>query len=201
MYILNESQIQKFWAWFQSVSVQLYNDCVNKRVIENLDANIKKLGLFDWEIGPYNTKLYLAISPNLNPQLLDNTKQIIAYAPKSEDWVFLSSKPPKNYYPILNLVNEFGNSISINIDSWRYILYHFDNDTFDMDVVTEEIHGNVSTKKLAIDIVLTNILGEEKYISLIKNIYTLDCFDESNNSSEFKFLNEHINKILYPLRR
>ena len=66
--------------------------------------------------------------------------------------------------------NELNIEIQINTSNWEYILYQFDDNTFDIDVLIDDIDGDTNTCYLAIDIALTGYLGEEKYMQLIKNV-------------------------------
>lgn len=93
--------VLEFWRWFNSISNELYMDIKNERLHEEIDSKVRNLGPFDWEIGPSNKSLlFFAISPNLTIESFNLTKEIIKYAPECENWIFLSSKPKKEYTPV-----------------------------------------------------------------------------------------------------
>lgn len=59
------------------------------------------------------------------------------------------------------------------------------------------IDGNSETKKLAIEIALTNLLGEERFITCIKNINIVNEFEENENkATQLRYINEHLDKLL-----
>src|SRR5215469_14206725 len=107
--------VKDFWRWFKSISEELYLDIKNTRIIEAIDKKIKLLGPFDWEIGPINGDvMFLAVSPNLDLDLLKDTKEIISYAPECRNWIFLSSKPKKEYTPVWRMTDYRGNWIEVD---------------------------------------------------------------------------------------
>lgn len=139
---LNNHQIISFWQWFTSTSQPLYQNIKDEDILAELDQKVQALGPFDWEVGPVDdTLLYLAISPNLDEDLLKATCEIISYAPSCEGWSFLNAKPKKEYTPIINMAYENGKKISIDIGTWSYILFHFDDDTFDIDIRISAVEG------------------------------------------------------------
>ena len=192
------SSIISFWIWFESVSRALSQNVDDPDILSELDQKVNALGPFDWEIGPVEKSLlYLAISPNLNDELLRVTAEIVGYAPLCEGWLFLNAKPRKEYVPIFKLINENQKKILIDISSWSYVLFHFEDRTFDIDIKINSIDGSWETQKLAIDIALTNLLGEEKFITCIKNINIVNEFGENENkATQFRYINEHIDRLL-----
>lgn len=66
-----------------------------------------------------------------------------------------------------------------------------------MDIKTDKINENLAIQKLSVDIALTNILGEEKFMHLIKNINIInDISVDEDRESELKYLNKHIDSII-----
>lgn len=119
-------------------------------------------------MGPVNDELmFFAISPNLDVELLSVTKEIVSYAPACKNWTFLSSKPRKEYTPEWRMTDDRGNWMAVDTSSWSYVLYYFEDGTFDMDLQLSAFDFSQKQKTLALDIVLTNILGEEDYMVLV----------------------------------
>lgn len=196
--IVEKEDIEIFWNWFHSVSSKLYINSKDADILKLLDQKVTELGPFEWEIGPIDeTLLYLAISPNLDSELLKATTELVKQAPVCKRWIFFAAKPFKPYSPILNLTNEYGRAISIDISNWTYVLFSFEDGTFDIDVKIDPINGNKETQNLALDIIMANILGEEKYMTLFKNVNIVNHFgDDENKATPIKHLNEHIVKVL-----
>ncbi len=188
--------VQKFWDWFKSVSEDLSIDPIRRDWITTLDNLISQLGHFDWEIGPWENNLsYLAISPNLNIDRLALARQVIKYAPICDGWIFLASKPPRDWKGIWKMRNEKDNEIFVDSNDWKYILYEFDDKTYDMDLFVEDIDGDDSTINLAIDIALTGYLGEEMFLSFIKNIQVVGNFSASQHPTSIKYIKKHIESL------
>ena len=141
--------------------------------------------------------LYLAISPRLNEEYLAITKEIVNYAPSCKCWWLLHAKPKKEYAPVFNMVNENGKSILVDISDWEYVLFLFEDGTFDIDICISSIEGNLETKNLAVDVALTGLMGEERFMTLIKNIRIVDNFRENKkHATKLKQINEHIEKLV-----
>jgi hypothetical protein len=194
----NKDNVQKFWVWFESIASHLLENPTSPHLVNKLDENVHKLGGYDWEIGPWNDGLnYFAISPNLDIQKVAGAKQVIEIAPTCEGWHFLSSKPPKAWMGIWKMTNETGNEIIVDSNDWKYILYKFDDDTFDIDILINNIKGNVDTQYFAADIALTGYLGEENFMKLIKNVLVVDKFETSNGGKVtlLKYIKDHIDNI------
>jgi len=191
-------KVVKFWDWFKSVSNDLILNPTRNDLTNQIDNHVSQLGHFDWEIGAWDENLfYFAISPNLDSNKLDLTRQIIKYAPLCNGWCFLPSKPPKEWQGIWKMKNEMGTEIWINSSNWKYILYAFEDKTFDMDIMVDDINGNDETVNMAIDIALTGFLGEEKFMSLIKNISIINSDEEfSEKATSIKYIAKHIESIL-----
>ena len=194
-----ESKIENFWKWFDANSARLLKYSTDKHVGDEITRQLEELGIGDWEIGPWEEGLFFfAISPNLNEDKLKKTKEIVAQAPVCQGWHFLSSKPPKKWKGIWKMNNEYGQEILINSSNWQYILYRFEDDTFDADIVLADIKGNEEIQNLAVDIALTGYLGEESFMNLIKNIKIVNKFDMQSESkaSFLKYINKHIESVL-----
>jgi hypothetical protein len=194
---INEHRIKVagMWNWFTSISNKLFLNPTDPDLIHTLDGYISGLGPFDWEIGPYDkSALYLAISPNLKEGLLKETKAIIGLSPACEGWSFLFSKPAKEWIGTWEMLNEAGETIVVNADRWAYVLYQFEDNTFDMDVKIDSVKGDFNTCQLAVDIALTNVLGEEMYMDAIKNvsIENVEHLEEGGSRSLVKNLKEHM---------
>ncbi|WP_426671589.1 hypothetical protein ACPPVU_10160 [Mucilaginibacter sp. McL0603] len=193
------NKIVKFWEWFKLISDDLLRAPTRPDLISKIDDSVNKLGSFDWEIGPYKKgEYYFAISPNLDINKLEVTREFITYAPVCPGWTFLSSKPPKDWKGIWKMANENGKDIWIDSNNWRYILYKFEEDeTFDMDIIVDHIEGDINTIHMAIDIGLTGYLGEEKFITLIKHIKIISFPEEGyqNKTTLVKHIKNHIESL------
>jgi hypothetical protein len=195
-----KNKIIKFWEWFESISQDLLLDPTRKDLISQLDNSVSRLGSFGWEMGPLKENIcYFAISPNLDVERLKITRQIIDLSIKCKGWDFLPSKPAKyDWKGIWKMRNDFGKEILVNSNKWEYILYEFDDKTFDMDILIGGVDGDLNTCYSAIDIALTGYLGEEEFMRLIKNIKIVDVFEAENKdkATQLKYIKNHIESII-----
>ena len=205
--LIDYDKVKQFWKWFISVSDELSKSSEDDRLLKQLDGFVSTIGQdLDWEIGPVelemnikdDAKSYLAISPCLNEELLSKTREIIARAPDCKGWAFFPSKPVKGWTGSWNMLNELDRVISIDANEWKYILYQFDDATFDMDIWVNNVDGNLTTKYIAVDVVITNLLGEERFMNEIKNISIIkgDDLNTQHNWSLLKNLDKHLNALL-----
>lgn len=190
----------EFWNWFRSISNDLLLDPTRSDLIAQIDNRVSNLGVFDWEIGPWEEELYyFAISPNLDGAKLEITRGIVLHAPVAIGWHFLPSKPPKkDWQGIWKMKNELGKEILIDSNNWKYILFEFDDRTFDLDIMIDNVDSdNYDVVNMAIDIALTGYLGEEKFMKLIKGIKIVNSFEEEyqNKATLVKYIKKHIESI------
>ncbi len=191
-------EILEFWDWFKRISSHLSKNIKDSEVLKELDKRILSLGPFDWEIGPYNNgRFFLAISPNLDKEMLHKTKEIISYANDSLIWAFLPSKPEKGWFGYWKMQNESHDDIEVNAEGWRYILYEYDDKELEIDVYIDKIDGDLNTAYQALDILLTNLLGEEKYMYLFNAVTIIRNIEEFtyNESSKLGDLRVHLEEL------
>jgi len=196
---IDVNSLIKFWEWFQSISDDLMLNPTRPDLIYQIDNRVSDFNQLDWEIGPWgNDKYYFAISPNLDSSKLEFTREFVKYAPKCPGWFFLPSKPEKSDWKgIWKMVNEKGTEILVDSSHWRYILYKFEDETFDMDIVIDDINGDDNTINLAVDIALTGYLGEEKFMTDIQNVKIVTSFEEEHQDkvSMLKHIKSHIESL------
>ncbi|MEO7214056.1 hypothetical protein [Mucilaginibacter sp.] len=196
--LFDDTLIKDFWQWFESVSKDLLNYADNKKIIDELDVRTAQLGRFDWEIGPLGEATYFAISPNLNPEKLMLTQKIIDLAPTLSQWIFLPSKPAKHDWKgIFKMKNQWGKEILVDCSSWQYILYQFEDNTFDADVLISGVDGDNDTRNMAVDIAITGYLGEEYFLQTIQNVKVLESFYPQNfgTATSLQHLKKHIESV------
>jgi hypothetical protein len=67
--------IINFWEWFSQNCRNFGTDPGNAHLLVELDAQVKRLGSFSWEIGPGKIKDHLlVISPSGDIDMLQETK-------------------------------------------------------------------------------------------------------------------------------
>ncbi len=191
-----KSKIKKFWNWFEANSKELQSDNISNKMIDELNGKVLNLGDFSWEVREgINKQNLFIVSPGGDPQLLLKTKEIIELAPQSlPEWEFLDCKPPKDWDYQLS-IDESGVKKMVDASNWEYVLFRFQDNSFDIVIKTSGLRfSNFDEKYNIVDTVLESILGERLSLSLIKNVEIVDEFNEVDikNRGSIKDLQNHI---------
>ena len=197
-----KKRIASFWDWFQQMENQFkayFDDepIVNKEfLVESMNNRVLDFGLFSWQMGPGNEKpFYFTISPNGNQQRLELSKIIIGAAPNLNDWEFNFAKPAKDWDFKLLLYDNFMRECQIDVALWQYILVQKPNSKVDIFLDLQGAEKiDEDTRLTAIDIALTNILGEERKILVLNKIeiFEADTTIETNTRTPITYLHENL---------
>ena len=185
-------QIMDFWNWFEKNSDKLQSDKYAKSLLKKLDETISSWKLC-WEIGSGFIKPNsLAISPNGDKELIERTNKIIAGAPQLDSWEFYSFKQRKDNWDKAKLMDS---DVKINAEDWTYILLKYQDNVTEILIKADNLKGlSTETKEIAVDLVLTNLLGEELKIKTIDFIDIIDVFDDSKGETKLKYLPAHLDR-------
>ena len=186
-------EITDFWNWFTKNSNGFNSAEFDKDLIEELDLKIVNWGL-SWEIGPGLTKKNsFTISPNGNKDLLVQTNHIIDKAPMLDDWEFYSSKQPKENWNKAKLIDR---GIEFEATNWTYVLLQYPDDKIEILVKADNLQSlDANSKEIAVDLILTNLLGEERKMNEIDFIDIVNNFENDIGITEIQFLLNHLSKI------
>ena len=184
-------QIEEFWLWFDKSQKHLGEDIHNHEFLQQIDTTITNWGL-GWEIGPGISKLYsITISPNGNSKLVDKVNAVTHQAPLFDNWEVFSFKQAKKNWQILVL----DNSITVECSGWAYCLLRYPDDEImiEIEVKADNIASYpAETKNLIVDLVLTNLLGEEIKMKSLSGIVLVDEFETNSGISNIKHLPAHL---------
>lgn len=195
------SEIRMFWEWFLKNCDNFGHKFENAYLVDELDDRINKLGDFSWEIGPGKIKEdLLVISPNGDPELLQQTMLIVSNAIPCDNWEFYYAKQPKEWEFRFDFETEDGKQVEIDASQWEYVLLRYEDGLFGI-VIKASCHLeplNDDEKLMAAEMVLDSILGEELRIQKICEIDIVGAFDnaEQSKASEIKNLTSHLKKLL-----
>ncbi|GAA0894541.1 hypothetical protein GCM10009122_42220 [Fulvivirga kasyanovii] len=182
------TDINLFWADFTAIEGELRADPENKDLIDKIDLMVKKLGSYDWEYGPFEDHFYFCISPHFDKELIPSIEEIMNYAPSSNYWEFMVGKPRKKELLSRFVIYDSDNrEVVVDTDGWECIIYRFEDGTYDLDVKMNIKLESEDMKYLALDIHLTNILGEKVYLSIIEGIDIVDEFDDEVKNRAVRF--------------
>lgn len=177
-------KIEEFWEWFinsEKLIIEIINDDFHegrKSLSRNMDNFILQFGMFTWEMGPSGDHYYLTISPNGNEELLEVSKEIVAYAPALKQWKFYAAKPKKEWDLRFKVFDDFMTPHEVDASSWRYFLNRNALEKIEITILAKNIsHLDGETKLTAADLVVTSLLGEDFKIQNVGFIKVLDKFD------------------------
>ena len=200
---MKTSKITEFWSDFLSLASTLEKDYSRDSRISEVDNLVNKLGDFSWEIGPDENEHCLAftISPNCNPALLIETKEIVGLAPDLEKWTFYYAVPPKKDWNMVFSINSSNeNSIEVSAKEWEYVLFKYPDNKFEIIIkVIPEMNLTNDDLSFAVEILLKGILGEELYMEYIDNIEVVTDFELELKSkkSTITTLGKMFSKMLF----
>ena len=189
----NKNQIHRFWSWFEKNSSSLHSGSYSEEVLAEFDSKVSNLGL-SWEIGPgANDENSLTISPNGDPEKCELAKHIVQLAPTIKGWDLYYFKQPKQNWHRLELPSD---GINLSAENWEYVLLRYKDGKKEILVKADTLDDvDPECKTGIVEIVLTNLIGEE---DMIKEIDFIDILSEDENQyelSHLKYLKEHLELI------
>lgn len=191
--------IKSFWNHLTPLLLEINISPENNELIHRIDNFISEEAEFDWEYGPSSTAdFYFCLSPNLREELIDDVERMIALAPSIDGWEFIAGKPRKDEIVPWIMLGENDEEIEVDPSEWRFILYKFKDNTFDIDVKLDGLNGSQDFQYLVVNIFLTSALGEKEFMRLIKNINIVEEFYGGSNAKSipmieiYKVISKHI---------
>lgn len=175
----NEATTRAFWKWFESVAGHFGPQFENETLVRELDTRINALGGFAWEIGPGRREAsMLAISPGGDPDILAETRNIVACAPKIPGWEFHAAKPPKQWQPIFDIQDESGLPFRVNATDWKAVFLTRPNMASTLIIEAPGLQGlSHEHQQWAAEIAVDGLIGEERRIEDIGSILVVQKFD------------------------
>ncbi len=158
-----------FFAWLRTNLDRVFFDEAVQRTLTNRLAEIDPR--IRWEVGPYGAEMsFFAFSPNLNLKLLPLTEALAKGAPDVAGWIFLSSKPRKQWKSrVIETKDAEGRVDRYNIDMWAYYLTSFnEGEFFDVNLVPYGCEDKpLDDLKYAASLFVEFELGERMFIEFI----------------------------------
>ena len=159
--------------------------------IEKIDKLLEGFGNLSWEIGPDNNgKMYLAISPSLEPNLHVLTKQFIKLSPNMENWNFYDCKQKKVSTSVRITTPEYGGEFIDAKDLKFRILKEANYTPLFLDIYVSGDSKNINRAN-SIEILLTNLIGEFNFMYFVEDFDLKDlenCKDKEELWGHNKFI-------------
>ena len=185
-------QVSDFWDWFSKYAALLQPAKYDTAFLAHIDHTISSWG-FTWEVGPGLLKENsFTISPGGKKELLGETDKIVAKAPQLDNWEFYSWKQPKENWSMAKLDGR----MEIDASRWTYVLLKYPDDKTEILIKADNLKAvETNRKELAVDLVLTHLIGEKRKIEEIDFIDIVDQFDSSNGVTQLHFLPAHLDRL------
>jgi hypothetical protein len=183
---MTNHEIEDFWLRFENHFKLLGSDPYEAEFIKFIDDTILHWGLM-WEIGPGKSKEFsFTISPQGNFDLIEKANQIISKAPVLEDWEYYGFKQPKENWHLANLLDR---NIAVNAINWTHQLLQYPEGDFELLIKADNIRQyDTGGRDLIVDLVVTNLLGEEIKMNEIVHIEIVDDFEDSKGTTKLEYL-------------
>lgn len=187
-------RIDAFWEWFtlnrtilEAVVAGNHHD-KTEYIIQSLDEHILAMGKIKWEVeNPSEGAYTFTLSPNSNRELLQITKSTIENSPGFEGWTFYYAKQANHEFS-LKLYDAEMDIQEVNAENWQVVLIPADTDQFDLLLLADMDYLDEDTEMIAADLMLTNILGEERKINALSGLEIVDEFPPKWNDLSFPFV-------------
>lgn len=182
-----EEQIASFWEWFE-LNRTIIEDIVSEKdqsktdfIVGKLDEFILSFGRLKWTVkNPSNNQFTFTISPNNDRELLRITSAIIQNAPNFSNWQFYDAIQPDGNLE-LTLYDTEMNTQAVNAREWHFMLELCPTDRFNLIIaVNQTDHLDEDTEMVAVDLILTALLGERLKIEQIEELEIVDEFDAAD---------------------
>ncbi len=191
--MINQIDIDDFWNWFRVNCNELHSDKYPNDLFEELDKRVASFGLW-WEVGPGTTKENsLIISVSGRRELIERAKNFVAYTPTLDYWEFTILKKPKTNWYVLELPND---NIKLSAIDWEYTLLKYEDGKKEILIKGDTLVNIESSRRIEVaEIVLTNLLGEERVMDELNYLDVIELDDNTYGMHKIQELIKHLDYI------
>jgi hypothetical protein len=191
--MIDTDDINNFWNWFKTNSRDLHSDKYPNDSFRELDKRVYDMGLY-WEVGPgIEKENLLIISVSGRRELLDKARSLFANAPILDNWEFDILKKPKTNWDKLEIPND---NINISAANWTYVLLKYKDGKKEILIKADTLSDFEKDKRIELaEIVLTNLIGEEKMMNEFDYLDVLEIEDSTYDTQDIKALSKHLDHI------
>jgi hypothetical protein len=158
-----------------------------------LDGRVYDMGLY-WEVGPgVRKENLLIISVSGQRELLDRARHLLNNAPILDDWEFDLFKKSKTNWDKLEIPSD---KIKISATNWTYVLLKYKDGKKEILIKADTLSDFEKNKRVEFaEIVLTNLIGEEKMMNEIDYLNVLEFDDSTYDTQDIRNLDKHLDYL------
>lgn len=195
----SDAKIAKFWRWFQTIANDLAANFENEGLLAELDERVSELGDVSWELGPGKAEENaLAITPDGSKEWLPVTQHIIELAPRISGWEFQSARPQRDWDMQFSIEGAGGTPLRIDARQWRYVLFKYPDNTFDIVLEQNNLHSISDDDRYAAAIVLLDgTVGERRRLALLGGIEAVETLsaEHARKANPMHHLAQHLDSL------
>jgi len=166
----SKKHLNEFWCWFSDKAQDIASEA-HPELLDVLDTKLREVDpRLSWEIGPgRHEPWFLAISPNLDKDLADEARKVVAEAPEIQGWELYAMRQPKQWdYKVE--IDEDGSAQSLSLDAskWQFVLLRYPDGLREVLLTSSNLPTMTENQRWqAAAIVLEGILGEQVMLEKI----------------------------------
>ena len=176
------NHIQTLWSWFRSVEQRLHQAPEDGSLHAELERFLAAIDpRLSWEIGPVprSRRVYFAVSPDLQHELLGLAQTVRDAAYESKLWRFLACRPAKPWNKVLQIDTGRSKPEHITLSGWRHVLLRYPDGQHEVLLAAPWAAGKPKKLRRAVAwIVVQNLLGERRVLESIYNVELTAELDE-----------------------
>ncbi|HRI69810.1 MAG TPA: hypothetical protein PK156_36525 [Polyangium sp.] len=193
-------KIAAFWRWFQTIADDLAADFEDEQLQAELDKRIAQLGDISWELGPgIVEENALVMTPDGSRDWLPVTQHIVELAPRISGWEFQSARPPRKWDMQFSIEGAGGTHLDIDARPWRYVLFTYPDNTFDIVLEQNNLHSVDDDDRYAAAVVLLDgVVGERRRLALLGGIECVETLsaDHACKANPMHHLAQHLDSLV-----
>jgi hypothetical protein len=179
---MKNKAIEEFWHWLVDnrtiIESVINGESADKRndIIEALDNYVLSFGRIKWVLDqPVSGAFQLILSPNRDLEIWKITQKLVRHAPSIDHWQFFSAIPPNGQF-MFDIYDDYMDTHTINTKNWSIGVEDRSNGAVRIFVSSAANQSNLDPENflVAIQIGLTNILGEEQVMRYVDGVEVLD---------------------------
>jgi hypothetical protein len=166
--------IDDFWRWFSDNAHSIA--ALKGNAVDELDSRVAALGEFAWEIGPAPCgTTSLSISPDGDSERLNETRRIVARAPRVEGWLFFPARQARESAETCVVCDESGVERTVDASTWEFVIYRHSDGYVELLVRPGASTAALSAELVdaATTLVVDAILGEEQRLTTFDVVETV----------------------------